>query len=1195
MSSFEATLAQLPRPILDKLQSIIWRVRRLLLVRGIFATVAIGLLSLLAIMAIDASVTIFSSAIRWALSITGLLVTVGAGWWFLIRPLSRRLSLTHVARILEVRHPELQERISTAVELLSSNDPEEIKGSEELIKAVVDSAVLDVQNVDPKREFKGGKAARFVKLAALCLSLLAVVLLVFPNHGWKLLTRAVAPFSNIGNAYADTMTVDPGDFRIAKGSEFTITMTVKHDKLRRAELRRLLESGTDSVERMTLMGKTDDGAQKFSITFPAVEESFEYRVRAGAALSRYFKVETVPPPVIEKRTIRYEYPEYTGLEPAEEESLNGEIKAVANTKVTVTSLVNKEVWKAQMVLNDAGELGDTNVDDRVVTTDFVLKNSTSGTWRLDLEDMDEFANERTPFPIQALPDRAPVVRIVNPMARELRLKPVEVLPIDYEVGEDFGFSEVAILVMPNDETNPRVIIQPEPTAAARPGTWKGKAPLNLASLDLKPGQNQLQVQIRALDNRPESFNGPGEGISETITIFIDRNAKSLAEQTIDAQKRDLTQAIREARSDLERAKSDIRNAERELARRDEISPNAERDLSRFREEAKQAEDVLKDIAEKLENSVFKPQIDALEEIAEEEIANAQEAADLIPVTDEKQERVAEAREALEQVEQALADLKDVENSVRDTEKDLEAIAQLNEMANDQRELAKDAAEQAAREMQTPAANEEQRRREQQQAMKEFQKRQEDVQQDLGEMLKDNAAALTEVLEKQQQEAQELADRADQLAEAQEDLRKMTTDAAQDHKNPEKQAALREEVMERLKQMQEQIAKETRQAQEASTKPESEPNAESPALAEAAEQTQSAAESLEKENMEGASEAAREAAESLAEAAEQSQPADQSEKTDQPNQSKNLGELAERQEAVAEQIAAVEAGDLQEALAQMEEQLAAESGDLQEQAESLEETLENLQQRQSRYEAAHASNFLRNAENQAQQAQRDLAQAQQAQDQAESKGQVPPGQMSPQAAQAMARSQQDQQQAQRSMETAAKSLQKATEAIGQTLDGLEPSESDERLADSEQMAESFDELTQSAQSQNSQEAADRSQQAAESLQQMAQQAMEQLGQMGQNPPPGEGQQPSQQQQQNQQMSQQQNEGSQPNNGEKMADADGRGIPPELAELGISAKDWARFKGALTGGSATAIDTNLPAEYRELVGRYFQVIAKEANGK
>ncbi len=115
-------LDQLPPPILDKLRSMIRRVRRLLFLRGLFATLAVALASLLAIMAVDATVTLFSSTSRWILSLAGLAATLAAAWWFLLRPLSRRYTLEKMARILEVRHPELQERISTAVELLASDE-----------------------------------------------------------------------------------------------------------------------------------------------------------------------------------------------------------------------------------------------------------------------------------------------------------------------------------------------------------------------------------------------------------------------------------------------------------------------------------------------------------------------------------------------------------------------------------------------------------------------------------------------------------------------------------------------------------------------------------------------------------------------------------------------------------------------------------------------------------------------------------------------------------------------------------------------------------------------------------------------------------------------------------------------------------------------------------------------------------------
>ena len=154
-----------------------------------------------------------------------------------------------------------------------------------------------------------------------------------------------------------------------------------------------------------------------------------------------------------------------------------------------------------------------------------------------------------------------------------------------------------------------------------------------------------------------------------------------------------------------------------------------------------------------------------------------------------------------------------------------------------------------------------------------------------------------------------------------------------------------------------------------------------------------------------------------------------------------------------------------------------------------------------------------------------------------------------------------------------------------MDGLEPSDMDERITNSEDLAKGFDEVSESSQSENSSEAAQKSQQAASSLQQLAQAAMQQLG----NPPNPN--QPQGQPQPPMTMGEPDtltlNE-----SGEKTADIDGSGIPPELQNMGISAEDWARFKGALIGGNATAIETELPAEYRELVGRYFQVIAKEA---
>jgi hypothetical protein len=191
---------------------------------------------------------------------------------------------------------------------------------------------------------------------------------------------------------------------------------------------------------------------------------------------------------------------------------------------------------------------------------------------------------------------------------------------------------------------------------------------------------------------------------------------------------------------------------------------------------------------------------------------------------------------------------------------------------------------------------------------------------------------------------------------------------------------------------------------------------------------------------------------------------------------------------------------------------------------------------------------------------------------------------------MQQGQRNQQQSAEALSQAAKAFARSSDAIGQTLEGLEPSDMDERLTNSEDLAEGFDDVAKSSQSQNAQEATQQSQEAAKSLSQLAQAAMQKLGGQPGQPQPNPNGQP--QQQPDQDLTGEPDSLDLNETGKKTADMDGSGIPPELSQLGISAEDWARFKGALVGGNATAIETDLPAEYRELVGRYFQVIAKEA---
>ena len=86
----EQGIGNLPAPIVARLKAVIRRVRRVQLIKGVFATLAVGIIAAIVVMGIDAAFAVESKAIRLTLSLAALAVTLIALWSWLLRPLSRK-------------------------------------------------------------------------------------------------------------------------------------------------------------------------------------------------------------------------------------------------------------------------------------------------------------------------------------------------------------------------------------------------------------------------------------------------------------------------------------------------------------------------------------------------------------------------------------------------------------------------------------------------------------------------------------------------------------------------------------------------------------------------------------------------------------------------------------------------------------------------------------------------------------------------------------------------------------------------------------------------------------------------------------------------------------------------------------------------------------------------------------------------
>ncbi|MCX5683666.1 MAG: hypothetical protein NT049_08280, partial [Planctomycetota bacterium] len=329
------------------LARLIRRIREVVILRGIAAVVATAGAALLAIMAIDAGVVLFSDLVRWMLTLSALALTVASAVWFLILPLAKTITLTGIARSIEDRHPELQERLSSAVELLSSRDMPEIRGSEALIGALAEEASRDAAHMRPRTEVPLKAARPYLMAAGGAVVVFGLLFMLYPG-AQRLLLRAVAPYANIPNITGDMIRVIPGDARILEGQRLEVEVAVANAAVRKAQFRKVLPDGSEAAEAMIALPAGADGDPRFALTCPPGSESFRYRIHAGDALSKYFDVTVVPPPVVKRFEIRYDYPAYTKREAKIEPDSAGEIKALAGTTVTVTAVTNKPVKAAKL-------------------------------------------------------------------------------------------------------------------------------------------------------------------------------------------------------------------------------------------------------------------------------------------------------------------------------------------------------------------------------------------------------------------------------------------------------------------------------------------------------------------------------------------------------------------------------------------------------------------------------------------------------------------------------------------------------------------------------------------------------------------------------------------------------------------------------------------------------------------------------
>ena len=740
-----------PQPIARALRRLIHRVRGVILLRGVSAVVATALGTLLLVMALDAGFTLFSQTLRWVLTLSAFAVTVAVALWLLILPIAKTITLTGIARAIETRHPELQERLSSAVELLTSHDIPEIRGSETLIAALVAEASQDATRVKARAEVPLRAARPYLLAAVGVLIVFGGLWMLYPSITSRLLKRAVAPFMNLPNISADMLVVNPGDAILAEGQRLEIQVEVRNTAVKRCSLRKTLPDGAERSAYMTALPQSEEGYPRFTVTCPPAAEDFSYRVHAGDALTQFYDVTVVPPAVVKRLDAHYEYPAYTQRKAETKTDIPGDIRAVAGTKVTVSAMTNKPIKSAEVRLNGRrakamalqilpGPSGTT-----VCKFQIELKPRMRGRWALAMTDEYDFSNTSPDRQIVALPDKPPTVKILNPEVKKLRLKPTDRLPVAFSITDDFGLAKAEFVVATDARKGAKVTIPLPADEDMLNRTVAGETPLLLSKLPLR-GAKQFTFCLRAADNRPAGLlKGPGEGASRTILVELDLSAESYAMQTLKSQEETIRKALEKILHELEETKKDSVPVKEQVAKADELSkPLAER-VDRMREHLAEAKATASEITPQAAESAFaglEPKLKGVES----EVASAEDKTGQVKLADTAVDRGTAAIEADEHVDKAIDLTRELLGQLDEMAEAVQLAQALSDMAAQEAALAAEAA--------------------QDQIPGEWQQAQEQLAGEVGELVADMPAAQQAQLARDQQAAQNLAAQARQLQQEQ---------------------------------------------------------------------------------------------------------------------------------------------------------------------------------------------------------------------------------------------------------------------------------------------------------------------------------------------------------------------------------------------------------------------------------------------
>lgn len=918
------------------LDALVSRLRREILLGGAMAVMSAAFSSLLAMLVVDAVMQPDSTWVRLALWAPAIGIVSLVTRRYLLRPLRTDCGRFPVAWSLEQKRPEIEERLTTSLQLAEASNAR----NRLLIEAVAEQARGSIAGCQEK-DLKVGEWWRSISVAGACFTVFVLSIWTWSPYLIPALRNVLNPWNTRVHPHLNA-TIDPGSTHVGEGADLLVTATggqLNHAVLEVIENDFVLASHPMAVEEM---GKT----ARFLLT--GLTSDRKYRVRAGGLFSDEYDITIDSKPVIEKVEVSLAFPDYTQLDAVTLDDLSEPFEVIQGTQIRLNADATLRGAETSLVLN-----GLSNPCVEIVAAE--QPDLWRHRWEFAAAEVGEQQGivalasdagvESDPFPLEmrVIPDLAPAINIDQPAIPEATITPAQKVAVAFHAFDDFGIGAIQLITQKN--ADPPIVQQLSIEAGSE---IVGETIVDSKEMDLTVG-DQLHVWLNVTDNRPDAFGGAQSTDSRKIHILIRDEAASVGEQVVRHEEQQLLAGLAEALNGLEAAEqtaseiqADLDNGKIAQAGGSEASDTLQKS-KQLQERIKRAERGLRRLSEQSEqdgNRLLQPEIERIEEVANREVADAKKQAGLIPLSDDSNQQLEAAMEARQSLSEAINRLEEIREDVEERAERLQLAARLDELAQQQ--------EQLARELNN-AAEEGQQAQQQKKQREQQKQQQEQVANALQEIVEQDLDRKSEQFARRAEEAAKLTEAAAALQEQQQALAEL-----EQARSPQE---LKDQLLNLIAKQQDQVADDARsvqpQSREAPTKADDEQKPAKPnkndaadvkekktakALDEARKQMEAASEKLRQRNLEQAESAAHDAGQNL-QSAQSSMPESEESKNrsrDSANRSETseLEGLAKQQERVRDAIKAVREERSDEAIEKLQEQIAERTEQLRDKADAL---------------------------------------------------------------------------------------------------------------------------------------------------------------------------------------------------------------------------------------------------------------------